>query len=92
MDKIIINGEEWEEKDLAKPRLNSKSMSKIMMMMAAFSYMSPYSQNEKPPKNPPTDDVIKEYGLIQLKQSKLSRADREWVIRVFESNYRKIKK
>lgn len=36
-------------------------------------------------------DIIKEYGLIQLKKSKLSRWERDEVIKIFECNFKQIK-
>ena len=42
-------------------------------------------------QNTPSINVVKEYGLIQLKKSNLSKRNRDWVVRRFESNYRKIK-
>jgi len=40
---------------------------------------------------PPKVDIIKEYGLIGQKLSKLTRAQREWVIKKFELNFELIK-
>lgn len=35
-------------------------------------------------------DIIKEYGLIQNKQSKLSKWERDMVVRIFERNYYRV--
>ena len=35
-------------------------------------------------------DIVKEYGLIQNKQSKLSKWERDMVVRIFERNYYRV--
>ncbi len=41
-------------------------------------------------KLPRGTDIIKEYGLIQLKQSSLSKWEREAVVIIFERNYKPV--
>ena len=35
-------------------------------------------------------DIVKEYGLMQNKQSKLSKWERDMVVRIFEKNYYRV--
>lgn len=35
--------------------------------------------------------IVEEYGLIQLKKSRLSKWERDAVVRIFERNYEKVK-
>jgi len=35
-------------------------------------------------------DIVKEYGLVQNKQSKLSKWERDMVVRIFEKNYYRV--
>jgi hypothetical protein len=35
-------------------------------------------------------DIVKEYGLIQNKQSKLSKWERDMVVKIFEKNYYRV--
>lgn len=60
--------------------------------MKSTNYL-PYAQNfgiNEPyvRELPKGTDIIKEYGLIQNRQSKLSKWGRDTVVRIFEKNYR----
>jgi hypothetical protein len=67
-----------------------------IMAMAALVYapymfaMGGYGEDEYVRKLPEGTDIVKEYGLIQLKQSKLSKWERETVVRIFEANFRRL--
>ena len=59
-------------------------MAAMAEMLIGVSMGSSY-QRKRPMVNIPD-----EYELIQNKQSKLCRADRDWVERMFNSNYTKV--
>lgn len=85
---VLINGVQYqknEPKQKPKPS-RARGMMMQMAMMAYSGYVGGSSYN----RQRPTVDIVKEYELIQQKKSKLSRSDREWVIRTFESNYTKM--
>jgi hypothetical protein len=64
-----------------------------IMAMASMIYMPyaddfyGYGESRYERKLPDGTDIIKEYGLIQNKQSKLSKWERDMVVRIFEKNY-----
>lgn len=60
---------------------NTAGSSKVMDDM--FSMSDRYER-----KLAANTDIIKEYGLIQLKQSKLSKWERNQVIHIFEMNFK----
>jgi hypothetical protein len=79
---ITINGISYEARE--QPN-KSKSLSKLLMMaaeMGAMNYGYQYIR-ERPHVN-----LEEEFELIQNKQSKLSRNDREWVVRMFNRKYK----
>lgn len=90
--QVEVNGVMYEPKP--KAQTQKKSPSKGLAMLTAMGAMyAPYTMNggtSKSAKQRPKVDIVKEYGLIQLKQSKLSRSERNWVERMFEKNYKKV--
>jgi hypothetical protein len=64
-----------------------------IMAMASMIYMPymndlyGYGESRYERKLPDGTDIVKEYGLIQNKQSKLSKGERDMVVRIFEKNY-----
>ncbi len=84
-ETIEVNGEFYEEIQHERGR-TPKRMPAFLMVAMMMGGLPSIKEPERPDV-----DIVKEYGLIQLKKSRLIRSQREWVISVFESNYRKIK-
>jgi hypothetical protein len=67
-----------------------------IMAMASMIYMPymndlyGYGESLYERKLPDGTDIVKEYGLIQNKQSKLSKWERDMVVRIFEKNYYRV--
>jgi hypothetical protein len=67
-----------------------------IMAMASMIYMPymndlyGYGESRYEHKLPDGTDIVKEYGLIQKKQSKLSKWERDMVVRIFEKNYYRV--
>jgi len=67
-----------------------------IMAMASMIYMPymndlyGYGKSRYERKLPDGTDIVKEYGLIQNKQSKLSKWERDMVVRIFEKNYYRV--
>lgn len=49
-----------------------------------------YGESRYERKLPEGTDIVKEYGLIQLKQSKLSKWEKDMVVVIFEKNFKKV--
>lgn len=82
---IIINGisyQKIQETEVSRP--NKSRMATALMAMASLGAES------KTPRKRPIIDLEKEFELIQLKQSKLGRNDRDWVERMFYKKYKPI--
>lgn len=92
MKEFEINGIKYQEIEREAPKKTSRRLSSIMAMMAMFEYVNPYGPSMPRIKPLPTNDIVKEFELIQLKQSKLSRSERERVVAVFNRNFREVKK
>lgn len=92
MKEIEINGIKYQEIEREAPKKTSRRLSSIMIMMTMFEYTNPYGPSMPRIKPLPTNDIVKEFELIQNKQSKLSRSDRERVVTVFNRNFREVKK
>jgi hypothetical protein len=67
-----------------------------IMAMASMVYMPymndlyGYGESRYERKLPDGTDIVKEYGLIQNKQSKLSKWERDMVVKIFEKNYYRV--
>jgi len=67
-----------------------------IMAMASMIYMPymndlyGYGESRYERKLPDGTDIVKEYGLIQKKQSKLSKWERDMVVKIFEKNYYRV--
>lgn len=84
---IEINGVRYRQKE-QKQRNIAPGLSRMMMIATMFMPLNdPYAKKQK---ERPEVDIIAEYKLIQNKESELSRANREWVVRQFEKNFIKI--
>lgn len=91
---IEINGIKYKKNE-PKQKQSSYASRRMLGIAAIAAACDPYggyigyggSSYSRPR---PAVDIVKEYELIQNKQSKLSKSDRDWVVRVFEANYTKI--
>lgn len=73
----------------------SSKLGGIMAMasMIYLPYMNDlygYGESRYERKLPEGTDIVKEYGLIENKQSKLSKWERDMVVRIFEKNYYRV--
>ena len=73
----------------------SSKLGEIMAMasMIYMPYMNDlygYGESRYERKLPVGTDIVKEYGLIQNKQSKLSKWERDMVVKIFEKNYYRV--
>ena len=87
--EIEINGEIYESVPQPERKIIGKS-SKLMMLASMFAITNPLSPRPTISKHLPVSDIIKEFELIQLKQSKLSRSERDRVVTAFNKQYRKV--
>lgn len=85
MNEITINGKTYKKKEQPK---QSKSSSKLLMMAAAMGAMDSYGHSYS--RERPYVNLEVEFELIQNKQSKLSRSDREWVVASFNRLYKEV--
>lgn len=88
MKTINVNGIEYKEKK--KPNIKNHlgkygGMAYMMALAASEQMMHPVVRANEAAKI----DIEKEYGLIQNKESTLSRSQRAYVIKVFENKYEK---
>ena len=88
---IEVNGVKYEriihEKKESKPM--SKTLAAAMMMTLPYTmYDGLGGSNYNRPL--PNVDIVEEFGLIEQKKSKLSRWERDQVVRIFNNNYKKI--
>jgi hypothetical protein len=84
---ITINGINYKPVDKQPSRKTSRAFMRIAAISLMFGGMPSLGSN----KQRPNVNIVEEYKLIQNKQSKLSKNDRDWVCRCFESNYEIIK-
>jgi hypothetical protein len=61
-----------------------------MMYMPYMNDLYGYGESRYVRKLPEGTDIVKEYGLIQNKQSRLSKWERDMVVRIFEKNYYRV--
>ena len=60
------------------------------MYMPYMNDLYGYGESRYERKLPEGTDIVKEYVLIQNKQSKLSKWGRDMVVRIFEKNYYRV--
>jgi len=87
---IEINGIAYEEIPQEQPKKMGKTLSKLMLMASFFELHDPYSPRRTASKPLPTNDIVKEFELIQLKKSSLSRSERDRVVFAFNRLYRPV--
>jgi hypothetical protein len=86
--EVEVNGVKYQSIEKTKRGPASKKLFQLAMINLVFGGDLHGTLGYSRPA--PNCDVVKEYGLIQLKQSKLSRADREWVVYNFENNFKRV--
>lgn len=87
---IEINGVRYEQipQEPRVPRKGSKLLNIMLATSMMFQITNPYMARPSRSKPLPTDDIVREFELIQLKQSKLSRSERDQVVNAFNRCYR----
>jgi hypothetical protein len=93
-ESFVLNGVKYApiKTEQRKHKHVSSKLGGIMAMasMIYMPYMNDlygYGESRYERKLPDGTDIVKEYGLIQNKQSKLSKWERDMVVRIFEKNY-----
>jgi heme oxygenase len=84
---IEINGKIYERKPMVQnntPKMTSKMAAFLMMGMVLSGVNIGGNNISKELEN---IDIIKEFGLIQLKKSNLSRSKRDWVVYQFNKHF-----
>ncbi|MFZ1786847.1 MAG: hypothetical protein WAT92_00990 [Saprospiraceae bacterium] len=92
---IIINGTEYkpitkEAKKVPKYGSRLNGLMTGAMLLGGMDMMN-FDSGTYTRKLDSDISITEEYGLIQQKKSKLSKWERESVIRIFERNYEKVK-
>jgi len=97
LESFDLNGVEYApiKTEQKKHKHVSSKLGGIMAMasMIYMPYMNDlygYGESRYERKLPEGTDIVKEYGLIQNKQSKLSKWERDMVVRIFEKNYYRV--
>ncbi len=85
-----INGVVYVRKPEPTQERGRRIPAALMGMMLMFDSMGYAQYNTGPKRKRPDVHVPTEYGLIQQKKSKLSKRERDYVVRVFEENYVKL--
>jgi hypothetical protein len=81
------------EKEQRKHKHVSSKLGGIMAMgsMVYMPYMNDlYGESKYERKLPDGIDIVKEYGLIEKKKSKLSKWERDMVVIIFQKNYHRV--
>ena len=87
MEEIIdINGVQYLRREHNSISNKHRTISKILMMSMLLGNMG-YINNVMEDKDISNIDIIKEYKLIQIKKSNLSKSKRDWVEYQFRLNY-----
>lgn len=84
---VDINGVIYRKVEIKQPVM-APAIGRIMMMAAMYGGM--YGMLGSKPKSRPTVNLVEEYKLIQQKKSELSRNDRDWVIGLFNREYKRV--
>lgn len=98
MDETFeVNGVRYARIKKEEPSPKKKTDAKLASwLVAAQAIYAPYALglNQKGLKSvdalPDNTNIIEEYGLIQLKKSRLSKSQRDQVVHTFERNYVKV--
>ena len=86
--QVEINGIKYQRKEqnISQPKKYSKSFSMLYGMAMMFSAQGSLGTSRYERLTPKVD-LIKEFELIQLKKSLLSKKDRDWVVSQFNRNF-----
>lgn len=90
---VEINGVKYKQIEEEPKKHNYSKSSKLMMMMSMFMMpmMDMYGGGgNRKEKETPKVDIVKEYGLIQLKKSNLPKSQRDWVVWQFEKYFERL--
>lgn len=89
---FFVNGVKYKPIEKQQPKENRTTRMIAMMASIAATYAPyiDYGSNTYVRQLPQDVDIVKEYGLIQLKQSKLSKWERDSVVNIFERNFIKV--
>lgn len=79
---IEINGTTYREIPPQKPSANTIALAAMMVSMTGQGFIQTKAQ--------PKFNIVKEFELIERKESKLSSAQRKYVIRQFNQQYTKV--
>lgn len=85
--EVEINGIRYRNRKQKPMATIRPSVHSALIMASAFASFDPYYKKRK---EPPRVDIVKEYELIQNKESRLSRSRRDWVVDQFEKNFERI--
>ncbi len=88
-NKIEIEGKIYEQ-ITQKSSTNGVSIKMLGMLAMAEAMHNLSFGGSNYSRQRPSVNIIEEFRLIQQKKSKLSRSDRDWVIRQFNRNFREI--
>lgn len=89
---IYIDGRKFKAKEKPKPRTNTgraRALLALMGIMETYNLTYPYG-TPKHQRVRPKVNIVEEFALIQKKQSRLSKNDRDWVERMFYKNFTEI--
>lgn len=86
---VEVNGIKYIKTPKAKNRPTSGRVNSLIAM-ADMMMNTPLVSNRYSPDPPPKVNIVKEYALIQRKESNLSYKQRQWVIYQFEQTFTKI--
>jgi len=86
---VEVNGKLYQKRERKTPSyLKSRSVLTVMAMVSLFGVQGSCVGGGGGER--PNVDIVKEYGLIELKKSNLSRSQRDWVVSQFKRNYEEI--
>jgi hypothetical protein len=95
INSFTVNGERYVpiEKETSRSNYRKSKLAQVAEMLATpyLPYIDNFGYTSKIDRKLSSNiDIIKEYGLIQLKKSTLSSWERNAVVRMFERNYKKV--
>lgn len=88
---IEVNGIKYESRKSDNSK-KPKHLSKMMLVAQMLGGFSQYGSSDYTRELPSGINLIDEYGKIQRKESKLSRWERDKIVRMFEKKYKSVTK
>lgn len=85
--EIEINGVKYTERIVNKK--HTANIAAFASILIATSQMC-FAQSQSLKGSPPEVNIILEFELIQKKKSKLSKSEREYVVRTFNKRFKAI--